>query len=101
MFVSDRRRSAKALSSIILIAAAFAGPLHAQGTAPRDIVVQAYQDLFTQSQKEKRGLMFYVKGQQIGGAVTRVLGNDAVEVRNQSYGRVIIRIDQIDALAIN
>ncbi|HUP95256.1 MAG TPA: hypothetical protein VM164_10110 [Burkholderiales bacterium] len=101
MFVSGRRLFPKALSSVVLIAAAFAGPLHAQGTAPREIVVQAYQDLFAQSQKEKRGLMFYVKGQQIGGAVTRVLGNDAVEVRNQSYGRVIIRIDQIDAVAIN
>ena len=101
MLVADCRLSAKALSSLVLVAAAFAGPLHAQSTAPRDIVVQAFQDLFTQSQKEKKGLMFYVKGQQIGGAVTRILGNDAVEVRNQSYGRIIIRIDQIDALAIN
>lgn len=64
-------------------------------------VGQAYAELFAASQKEKKGLMFYVRGQQIGGAVVRVLGNEAVEVRNQQYGRIIIRIDQIDAVAIN
>jgi hypothetical protein len=75
---------------------------HAQGAAsPREAMFQAYQELFTLSQKEKRGLMFYVRGQQIGGAVTRVIGRDAVEVRNQTYNRIIIRIDEIDALAIN
>ena len=100
MPVSNRRLAA--LVSVFLIAAACAGPLHAQGTpAPRELVIQAYQELFAQSQKDKRGLMFYVKGQQIGGAVTRVIGNDAVEVRNQTHGRIIIRIDQIDAVAIN
>jgi endonuclease YncB( thermonuclease family) len=102
MIVSHCRLSTRAFWSVVLIAAAFAGPLHAQGTAaPRDLVIQAYQELFAQSQKEKRGLMFYVKGQQIGGAVTRVIGNDAVEVRNQTHSRIIIRIDQIDAVAIN
>lgn len=74
---------------------------HAQGTAGSAAVVQAYQDLFGISQKEKKGLMFFVKGQQIGGLVVRVIGNDAIEVRNQTYGRIIIRIDQIDAVAIN
>jgi hypothetical protein len=29
------------------------------------------------------------------------MGNDAVEIRNQTYGRIIIRMDQIDAVAIN
>jgi len=102
MPVSNRPLSVRAIFPVALIAAACAGPLHAQGTgAPRELVIQAYQELFAQSQKDKRGLMFYVKGQQIGGAVTRVIGNDAVEVRNQTHSRIIIRIDQIDAVAIN
>ena len=60
---------------------------------------QAFQELFAQSQKDKRGLTFYVKGQQIPGIVTRVIGNEALEVRSQTHNRVIIRIDQIDAVA--
>jgi len=59
---------------------------------------QAFQELFAQSAKDKRGLTFFVKGQQIPGIVTRVTG-DAVEVRSQTHNRVIIRIDQIDAVA--
>jgi hypothetical protein len=44
--------------------------------------------------------MFYVKGQTIGGAVTKI-GTDYVEVKNQTYSRIIIRFDSIDAIAIN
>ena len=64
-------------------------------------IIQSYQGLFELSQKEKRGLMFFMKGQTIGGAVTKVIGNEAVEVRNQTYSRIIIRLDQIDAVAMN
>jgi endonuclease YncB( thermonuclease family) len=74
---------------------------HAQQGSAAGGAVQAYQELLTLSQKEKRGLMFFVKGQQIGGAVTRIIGNDAVEVRNQTYGRIVIRLDQVDAVAMN
>jgi hypothetical protein len=62
---------------------------------------QAYQELFAISQKDKKGLTFYLRGQQIGGSVTKVIGTDAVEIRNQSHSRIIIRLDQIDAVAIN
>ena len=63
-------------------------------------VPQAYQELFKMSQADKKGLMFYVRGQQIGGGVVRV-GSDFVEIRNQTYGRIIIRLDAIDAVAAN
>lgn len=92
----------KGVTAAAVLFAVLASPAHAQGSAaPSDTLFQAYQELFTLSQKEKRGLMFYVRGQQIGGAVTRVIGRDAVEVRNQTYGRIIIRIDHIDAVAVN
>lgn len=74
---------------------------HAQSPGVPAGVGQAYAELFAASQKDKKGLMFYVRGQQIGGAVVRVIGNDAVEIRNQQYGRIIIRLDMIDAVAIN
>jgi hypothetical protein len=64
-------------------------------------VVQAYQELIEQSQKEKKGLTFFIKGQTIGGLVIKMIGSEAVEIRNQTYSRVIIRLDQVDAVAIN
>lgn len=61
----------------------------------------AFQELIAQSLKEKKGLTFFIKGQTIGGAVTKQIGPDIVEVRNQTYSHVIIRLDQVDAVAIN
>jgi hypothetical protein len=63
--------------------------------------LQAYQELLEMSLKEKKGLMFYVNGQAIGGAVSKIGDNGFIEVRNQQYGRIIIRLRQIDALAAN
>lgn len=62
---------------------------------------QAFQELFDYSQKEKKGLTFYVKGQTIAGVVTKMAGDDAIEVRNQTSNRIIIRLDRIDAVAAN
>ncbi len=87
-------------TATLAVALALAGAAsHAQ--SPRQETAAAYQELFAVSQKEKKGLMFWVGGQTIGGAVTKVIGNEAVEVRNQTYGRIIIRIERIDAVAIN
>ena len=63
--------------------------------------VQAYRELLERSEKEKKGLTFYVRGLTISGIVVKIIGNDAVEVRNQTFSRVIIKLDSIDALAIN
>jgi hypothetical protein len=62
--------------------------------------VQSYRDLLERSEKEKKGLVFYVKGQTISGIVVKI-STDAVEVRNQTYSRIIIRLDSIDAVAMN
>ena len=62
---------------------------------------QAFQELFDYSQKEKKGLTFFIQGQTIAGVVTKIIGDDAIEVRNQSSNRIIIRLDRIDAVAAN
>jgi hypothetical protein len=63
-------------------------------------LAQNYRELLDRSEKEKKGLTFYVKGQTISGVVVKI-GSDAVEVRNQTFSRIVIRLDSIDALAIN
>ena len=62
---------------------------------------QAFRELLEMSLKEKKGLVFYVNGQTIAAAVTRFIGEDAVEVKNREFGRIIIRLDRIDAVAAN
>lgn len=74
---------------------------NAQAGEPDKASMQAYNELLEMSLKEKKGLMFYVNGQAIGGAVTKIGDDGFIEVRNQQYGRIIIRLEQVDALAAN
>mgnify|MGYP005853604155 CR=1 FL=1 len=61
--------------------------------------MKAFQELFELSQQNKKGLNIYVNGQTIPGIVTHASA-DAVEVKNQQYGRIVIRLDRIDAVAM-
>lgn len=74
---------------------------NAQAGEPDKASMQTYNELLEMSLKEKKGLMFYVNGQAIGGAVTKIGDDGFIEVRNQQYGRIIIRLEQVDALAAN
>jgi len=96
------------VTTTLLTAAAFAVSIGLAGSsdaqAPAQAitpaVVQSYQEIFAASQREKRGINVLVRGQTIGGAVVRVNGNDAVELRNQQYSRIVIRMDSIDAISM-
>lgn len=91
-----------ALLPLALLAALQLAPLgSAQAGEPAKASMQAYKELLEMSLKEKKGLMFYVNGQAIGGAVTKISDDGFIEVRNQQYGRILIRLEQIDALAAN
>jgi hypothetical protein len=58
-----------------------------------------FQQILEASQNEKKGVMLYVKGQQIGGVVTKVSA-DSVELRSREFSRIVVRIDSIDAAAL-
>ena len=94
------RRIAAGAATVLLITFASATPAQ-NPSAPVPEMRKLYQELFAASQKDKRGLTFHVNGQSIPGVVTKVIGNEAVEVRNQSHGRIVIRMDRIDAIAAN
>src|SRR4249920_3320483 len=70
------------LGAIALFLAVSSDSVFSQ-TAPTK-PTQAFQELFDYSQKEKKGLTFYVQGQTIAGVVTKMIGDDAIEVRNQT-----------------
>ncbi len=58
-----------------------------------------FQALFQDSIEHKRGLALHVNGKTIQGAVVRLIGTDAVELRNQQYDRIVVRIDRIDGVS--
>jgi hypothetical protein len=74
------------------------GNLPAQGQSSPS---QSFRELFERSEKEKKGLTFFIRGQNISGIVVKGIGSEAVEVRNQTFGRIIIKLESIDAVAIN
>jgi hypothetical protein len=63
--------------------------------------VELFKELIELSHKEKRGLTIFIKGQTVAGIVTQIIGLEAIEVRNQTFSRVIIRLDAVDAMAIS
>jgi len=78
-----------------VFAAALAADVTLNGKEP-----DTMRELLESSQNEKKGVMLYVKGQSIGGSVVKVVG-ETVELRNREYSRILIRIDAIDAAAMN
>jgi hypothetical protein len=97
-FVSPSVYRMFAMGSLLLV---IAGGYFIPATFAQNQPSLSYQELLDRSEKEKKGLMFYVKGQTIAGVFVKRIGADAIEIRNQSYSRLIIRIDSIDAVAMN
>ena len=87
--------------AILLVAVLFGLVWNPSVAFAQSTIAQNYKELLERSEKEKKGLTFYVKGQTIAGVVVKIIGSDAVEVRNQTFSRIIIRLDSIDALAMN
>lgn len=57
-----------------------------------------FQQLFEISQKDKKGVTLYVKGQTLAGVVVTI-NADAIELRSREYSRIVVRLDSIDAAA--
>lgn len=94
-----------ALGLLVASAPAIAAPKadanHATSPTPGSPATNPFQELFDLSMKEKKGLLFHLCGSQsLGGVVVKV-GEGVVEVKNREYGRILIRLDRIDAVAMN
>ena len=90
-----------ALPIALVLAASFAAAQPEPAAAARPTAWFAqYDAMMKASLESKRGLVFYVDGQTIPGAVKQI-GPDFVIVANQEHGQVLIRLDRIDAVAAN
>ena len=58
------------------------------------------RELLEASLKDKKGVMLYVKGHAIPGAVIKISA-DSVELRSREYSRIVVRLDSIDAVALS
>jgi hypothetical protein len=58
------------------------------------------REVLETSLNEKKSVVIYFRGQMIGGIVVK-LNSETAELRNREYSRIVVRIDAIDAAAMN
>ncbi len=78
----------------LALLSALAQPDFAQAAEP----VKGIEQLLATAQQEKKGVTLVVAGTQIGGGVQRIEPGAWVEMKSQQYGRIVVRIDRIDAV---
>lgn len=61
--------------------------------------MNSFSELIEWSAKEKRGLTFFVNGQTVAGIVVKVGEDGTIELKSQTYSRIIVRLDSVDAVA--
>ncbi len=59
-----------------------------------------FNTLFEMSKNEKKGIKVYFDGQVLGGVVTEI-GSNAIEMRNQEFGKMVVLLESITAVAIS
>nr|WP_316641116.1 hypothetical protein [uncultured Roseateles sp.] len=74
--------------------------LAALGAQAAEAADAAIEKALAAAQQDKRGITVYVRGQTLGGAVVRLEPGQWVELRNQQFGRIVVRLDRIDAVAL-
>jgi len=63
-------------------------------------VPHAIEQALSAALQDKRGITLYVAGQTVAGAVTKIEPGAWVELRSQQFGRIVVRLDRIDAVAL-
>lgn len=84
----------RSLLSLALVFASLASTGSLAADAARGI-----EQALASALQAKRGILLYVGGQTVAGAVTRIEPGQWVEMRNQQSGKIIVRLDRIDAIA--
>jgi hypothetical protein len=61
---------------------------------------KALEDAVNAAMASKRGVTLYVNGQTVVGAITKVEAGQYVELRSQEFGRIVVRLERIDGIAM-
>jgi hypothetical protein len=89
--------SAILMASTQCIAAPAAAP-H-DGAKRHASVPSAFRELLELSLNEKVGLTFIMNGHSLPAIVTKIGDDGTVEGRSQEYGRIVIRLRRVNAIA--
>lgn len=81
-------------------AAALAIGLGAAWPAMADGSSKAIEQALAAAQEARKGVTLYVAGQAIGGGVVKIESGQWVELRSQQYGRIVVRMERIDGIAM-
>ena len=87
--------------ALLLSGCVFLNTALADSHKVRKGVPEAFQELIEFSLKEKKGLTFFMNGQSLPAAVTKIIDERTIEGRNQQYDRIIIRLSRVNAIAKN
>ena len=96
MTTAFRRSLARRAGVAALLASLGALPAAAMAADVNKGIEQA----LAAAQESKKGIMVYAGGQAIGGGVVKIEAGQWVELRSQQYGRIVIRLDRIDGIAM-
>ena len=58
-----------------------------------------FSELIEWSAKEKRGLTLFINGQSLSGIVVNISDDGVIELKSQTYSRIIVRLETVDAIA--
>ena len=61
----------------------------------------AVEEVLNQSLTQKKGMAIYIGGQVINAVFVKRIDANTIEVKNQTFGRIVIRMDRVDAIAIS
>lgn len=60
---------------------------------------EGMRELLAASQQQNKGVTVYMRGQSIGGVVTKADG-DYIEMRSREHSRIVVRFESIDCVAM-
>lgn len=61
----------------------------------------AIVELLEASLRDKKSVTLYLDGQVLAGRVVRLGGNEFVEIASREFSRILVRLEKVDAVAVN
>ena len=69
-------------------------------SAERSQAMQPIIEVLELSQKNGKGVLLYMGNQTLGGVVVKI-SEQTVEMKSREHSRIVVRLERIDAVAMN
>ena len=85
---------------LLVLASALVAPSARADSSADGSFQSELKSILARGLESKRGIVFHINGQEVAGVVKRIL-SDAVVVSNQQNATILIRLDRVDAVALD